>query len=29
MENYLKLVDSLVYLIGIDYFYVEVYLFYC
>lgn len=29
MENYLKLVDSLVYLIGINYFYVEVYLFYC
>lgn len=29
MENYLKLVDCLVYLIGIDYFYVEVYLFYC
>lgn len=29
MENYLKPVDSLVHLIGIKHFHVEVNLFYC
>lgn len=29
MENYLKPVDSLVHLIGINHFHVEVHLFYC
>lgn len=29
MENYLKPVDSLLHLIGINHFHVEVHLFYC
>lgn len=29
MENYLKPVDCLVHLIGIDHFHVDVHLFYC